>query len=307
MFEAFQFGPYILWTHVVFLVLGIWLSAEFFLRLAQSAHFSLQQFKDNRWLYAAAFAVGGRVGAIIMNYRVYLRDPMRVFIVWDGSFSFLAAAIGVAFVLWWLNRRSRATFLQWLDVLLPATTFGLAFDWIGKFFAGLEYGRPTDVPWGITYDAIQVRYAVPVHPVQWYYAIFYLVLTFLLLVVRKHSRRSGAETLAGIVAASTATFLFEYFRGDFSVLVFATFVDFILFALLFMGLGIFALIELQLSQRMQIAYELIMAAVFGGYILLRPWLEFASYELRLSQLLAVLALLATVVYVVVHRRRYPHL
>jgi cytochrome c-type biogenesis protein CcmH/NrfF len=58
---------------------------------------------------------------------------------------------------------------------------------------------------------------------------------------------------------------------------------------------------------MQIAYELIMAAVFGGYILLRPWLEFASYELRLSQLLAVLALLATVVYVVVHRRRYPHL
>lgn len=307
MFEAFQIGPFILWTQTVFLMIGIWLSAEFFFRLAQSAHFSLQQFKDYRWWYVAAFVLGGRLGALITSYRAYLRDPLRIPILWDGGFTFIGGTIGIACVIYYVNRKSRATFLQWLDVLLPAACFGLAFDWLGKFFAGQSYGRPTDVFWGVTYDAIHVRYAVPVHPVQLYYAVFFAVLTFLLLIVRKHSRRSGAETLFGIVVATLATLLLEVFRGDFSIVVFATQLDFLLLTMLFVGLGVFALIELKLSQRGQIAYELVMAIVFGGYILARPWLPLPSFELRFSQLLSVLALLATVVYVVVHRRRYPHL
>ncbi len=42
MFEAFEFGPFIFWTHLAFILLGIWLSMEFFLRLAQSAGLSLE-------------------------------------------------------------------------------------------------------------------------------------------------------------------------------------------------------------------------------------------------------------------------
>lgn len=307
MFEAFQVGPFILWTHVVFLAVAIWISVEFFLRLAQSAHFSLQQFKEYRWWYVAAFFLAGRFGAMLTNYRVYVKEPTRLLVFWDGGFSYLGGIVGIAIVLWYANRGSRATFLQWLDVLLPAASFGLAFDWLGKFFSGQAYGRPTDFFWGVTYDAMNVRYSIPLHPVQLYYAAFFFLLTFLLLIVRKNARRAGAETLFGIVAAGFMSILLEYFRGDFSIFVFATQLDFLLLVLLFAGLGVFALIELKLSQRMQIVYELAMAAVFGGYIIARRWLPFAAYELRFSQLLAVLALLGTIVYVVVHRRRYPHL
>ncbi|TSC79404.1 MAG: phosphatidylglycerol:prolipoprotein diacylglycerol transferase [Candidatus Peregrinibacteria bacterium Gr01-1014_25] len=307
MFDAFQIGPFMVWTHVIFLMLGIWLATEFFLRLAQSAHFPLQQFLEWRWWYVGAFAIGGRTIAMLTEYRVYLRHPLQLFVVWDGNFSFLGGVIGVGCVVWYANRLSRATFLQWLDVLLPAATFGLIFDWMGRFFAGQHYGSPTDMFWGVTYDAMQVRYAVPIHPVQLYYALFYAMLTFLLLIVRKHAKRAGGETLVGIVLASVGVMILESFRGDFAIPVFATTFDFILLVLLFAGLGLFALLEVRMHQRGVIAYELVMAVVFGGYLLLRPMLPLETMEMRFSQLLAVLALLATVVYVVVHRRWYPHL
>ena len=307
MFEAIPLGPFIIWTHLVFLLLAVWLSSEFFFRLATSAGLSLQHFRDRAWWHLGGFLLGGRLFAIIAEYRVYLKDPLRVFILWDGQFSFLGSAIGIALVLYFFRQTSRTTLLQWLDVLLPAATFGLVFDWIGKFAAGQEYGSPTNMFWGVTYDAINVRYAVPIHPVQLYYAFFYFFLTFLLLIVRKRSQRAGAETLVGIVSAASATMLFENFRGDFSAPVFATNLDFLILIILFVSLGVFAAVELKMSQRTVTTYEVAMTLLCAAYLIIRNWLPFESHELRFSQLLAMLALLAAVVYVVVHRRRYPHL
>ena len=307
MFEAVSFGPVIIWTRLVFLLLGIWLSFEFFLRLAESANLSLQHFKEKSWHYLVAFVGFGRLFGMIAQYRVFVRDPVRMFVFWDGTFSFIGAAVGIGVVLYVHTRMHRSTFLQWLDVLLPAAIFGSAFDWFGKFAGGQAYGKPTDFPWGITYDTIGVRYTVPIHPVQLYYAFTFLALTFVLLVIRKNSKRAGSETFAGIFLASLATFVFEYFRGDFSIPVFATRMDFFVLLMLFASLGVFAAVELKLTQKALIAYESLLVLVFGGYALSRQWLPFATFELRFSQFLAVLSFLATVVYVVVHRRKYPHL
>ncbi len=309
MFEAFQIGPFLLWTHLFFLMLAIWLASEFFFRLAQSAGMSIQHFKDDVWLHLSSAFLGGRLLAVLAEYRVYLRweDPLRAFHIHDGNFSFLGAAVGIAVVLFIRRRRSRTTFLQWLDVLLPATCFGLSFDWLGKFFAGQAYGRPTDVLWGVTYDTIGVRYAVPVHPVQLYYVIFFAILTFVLLIVRKHSKRAGAETLMGIAAGSVATFLFEFFRGDFGIPVFATMLDFFLIILLFISLGFFALVELRISQKTIIITEIVATSLSALYLFIRPLLPLATMGLRFSQLLAILVLLGTIVYVLTHRRLHPHL
>lgn len=307
MFEAFQIGPFLIWTRVAFLLLGIWLSMEFFLRLAVSAHLSIQHFRDHALWYLIALLGGGRLFAMIADFRVYWKDPIRIFIVWDGGWSFLGGAIGIGMLLWWISRTHRATFLQWLDVLVPAASFGLVFDWLGKFAAGHAYGRPTDVFWAITYDAINVRYTVPIHPVQLYYAFVYFILTFVLLVIRKRSQRVGAETLCGIILASFVTFFLEYFRGDFTIPVFATKLDFLILLLLFLSLGVFAVFETKLAQRAITIYQSVLVGVFAVFVFLRQLLNLPTHELRFSQFLAVLALLATIVYVTVHRRKHPHL
>lgn len=309
MFDAFQIGPFLIWTNLVFLLIAIWMSSEFFFRLAQSAGLSLQPFRDHAWWYLLSAVLCGRLFAVIEQYRVYLKpdDPLRFMFLHDGNFSFLGMSVGIVIVLYITRRTSRTTFLQWLDVILPATTFGLSFDWVGKFFAGHAYGRPTDMFWGVTYDAFNVRFAVPIHPVQLYYALFFFLLTFLLLIVRKNAKRAGAETLFGIVLATIATFFFESFRGDFGIPVFATQLDLLLLVLLFVSLGVFAAVEIRLSPRMIIIYEFVTTVLCAAYLFIRPWLPFESLELRFSQLLSILALLGTVVYVVVHRRRHPHL
>ena len=307
MFEAFNIGPVFIWTRVVFLLLGIIFAADFFFKLAQSANLSLQHFRQHASRYLIAYVLGARLVAVISNYRIYMRDPLRFFVFWDGGFSYLGGAIGIGCVLYWVTRTQRATFLQWLDVLLPATCFGLAFDWLGKFFAGQAYGKPTDVFWGVTYDTLGVRYVVPVHPVQLYYALFFLLLTFFLLIIRKKSNRAGAETLFGISFATIVTFFFEYFRGDFSIPVFATRIDFIVLVSMFLSLGIFAAIELRLSKMALYIYQLLLFLVFGSYLVMRSSLQLPTFELRFNQFLSVLILLGTIVYVVVHRRKYPHL
>ncbi len=307
MFEAIEFGPVILWMRVVFLLLAVWLSTEFFFKIAASASLSIQSVKDYARWHLLAFLLMGRVLAIVANYQAYTKNFFRVFIVWDGEFSFLGGAIGIAIVLFWSTRNQRATFLQWLDALLPATTFGLAFDWIGMFLAAQAYGKPTNRAWGIVMDTFNVRYSVPIHPVQLYYAFFFFFLTFGLLLIRKHSKRAGAETLFGIIAASTAVFLFEFMRGDFGIPVFAVLTDFVFLASLFVSLGILALIEQRLSDRSNLIYSSSVAALTLMYVFLRPLIDLPQYQLRFSQVLAILALLSTVVYVVVHRRKYPHL
>lgn len=307
MFEAIELGPFILWTHAVFLLLGAWLAIEFFLRLAERANLPLSHFQEHTFGYLAAFLGGGRLAAILAEYHVYLQNVWRVFVVWDGGFSFLGGAVGVGVVLFFVTYQSRATFLQWLDVLSPAAMFGWGFDWLGRFAAGQSYGRPTDMFWGVTYDAMSVRYTVPVHPVQLYYAFSFFLLTFLLLIVRKVSRRAGAETLVGVALAAALVMFFETFRGDFGIPVFATKLDFLVLLLLFFSLSSIAVLHVRMSQRSLFSYGSALILCSLLYVLTRPLFPLATLELRFSQFLAVLVLLASVVYVVVHRCRYPYL
>lgn len=306
MFQAFELGPFLIWTRLLFVLLGLWLSVEIFLRLAESANLSLQHFKDHSLWYVVAFILGGRLTAMIAEYRVFWNDPLRTFYLHDGNFSFLGGAIGIGVVLYFVTRGHRTTFLQWLDALLPATTLGLVFSWIGSFFAGDAYGKPTDAIWGIIYDTPSVRYTIPLHPVQLYYVFFYFFLTFLLLIVRKRATRVGSETLVGIAIACIGTFILESYRGDFSIPVFATLPDFFVLTFLFVSLGVFAMLERRIGGTLSFTYEIALLIGTVLYIIIRSWLDLEAYELRVSQLLAVLALLVTVVYVVVERRRHPY-
>lgn len=307
MFEAFQFGPVTIWIRLVFLLVAIWMSVEFFIRLSSSAGLSLQHIRDYALWHLIAFIVGGRGVAILADYQTYVRHWFRVFIFWDGNFNFIGASLGISLVLFYSTSKQRATFLQWLDVLLPAVTFGLVFDWLGMFFGAQAYGKPTNVFWGVTFSTFDVRYTVPVHPVQLYYVLFYAVLTFVLLLVRSHSKRAGAETLFGIIVAGIAVFFFEFLRGDFGIPVFAMLMDFVFLASLFISLGVLALLEQTMTPRMNLVYTIVVAFLTIAYVTTRSWWELPQYQLRFSQVLAVLALLASVVYVVVHRRKYPHL
>ena len=306
MVEAIEIGPLMIWTHLIFLLVGVWLSTEFGFRLAEGSHLSLHHFQQyGRW-YAGAFILGGRGIAVLADYRVYLRNLLRFFIIWDGNFSFLGGAIGVGIVLFVVTREHRSTFLQWLDVLVPSAALGIGFDWLGKLSAGQAYGKPTDMPWGVVYDSMSVRYTVPVHPVQLYYVLFFLLLTFALLIVRKYARRAGTETLVGVISAASAVLVFENFRGDFGIPVFAVLTDFLILLFIFGSAGFLIPRVRSVSPMVLLGWGGVAVLAVVLYLAIRGTVNVPAVELRMSQFLAVLSFLAIVVYVVVHRYQHPH-
>jgi len=69
MFQAFALGSFIFWTRLIFVLLGLWLSTEFFLRLAHSANLSLQHFREHGLWYVAAFLLGEDSSPSSMTFR----------------------------------------------------------------------------------------------------------------------------------------------------------------------------------------------------------------------------------------------
>jgi prolipoprotein diacylglyceryltransferase len=307
MFPSIPLGPIVLSSGLLFLLFAFLLSLELFLRLADSAGLSVSMISKSWWIFLLASIVGGRLAAIINHYRVYVADLPRIVMFSDGNFSFLGAWLGIGFVLYLLTRARGTAYLPWLDALTPAAVLGLAVNDVGHFLAATHYGRPTNMPWGVTLEGVGVRYAVPIHPVQLYESFFFFVLLLLLLTVRQRKPRAGAETLIGIFFAGTLTFVMEYFRGDFSLLVFVRWTDVLLLAMLFLSLGVLATVEQRWKHQWKISYAAILVLLTLTYVVLRPLINGTEFEWRLAQFLSILAMLATFVYVVYQRWRNPHL
>ena len=99
----------------------------------------------------------------------------------------------------------------------PGVAAGQALGRIGCFLVGDDYGRPTDLPWGIAFPRGLPPTMVPVHPTQLYEAAFLAVLTWLLL----RWRRRGVTDLALLgrycVLAGGFRFLLEFVRVNVRV------------------------------------------------------------------------------------------
>lgn len=95
-----------------------------------------------------AAGVGGIVGAKLY-YAALHRDASLLFersgLVWYGGFVLGA----LAFL--WVVRRRRLPGWSVLDAAAPALAFGYGLGRIGCFVVGDDYGRPTDLPWGVAF------------------------------------------------------------------------------------------------------------------------------------------------------------
>jgi phosphatidylglycerol:prolipoprotein diacylglycerol transferase len=95
-----------------------------------------------------AAGVGGIVGAKVY-YAVLNGDWHLLFdrsgLVWYGGF-----ILGTAAVLFTVRRR-RLPPWPLLDAAMPALALGYAIGRIGCFLVGDDYGRPTNLPWGVAF------------------------------------------------------------------------------------------------------------------------------------------------------------
>lgn len=163
-----------------------------------------------------------------------LRTVINFFSVWDQGFSFWGALIGFTAALLYRLHRSEENKWKWLDALVVPLIIGMMIGAIGNFLGGYAYGNPTELPWGVRYEVYNVKYTVPVHPVQLYQFLF---LGLILVAKNKLNKKTaffqtpGNSTIFYMWILSLGLFILEFFRGDDTLLIFSIRWPMILFAM----------------------------------------------------------------------------
>ncbi|HEX5715230.1 MAG TPA: prolipoprotein diacylglyceryl transferase [Thermoanaerobaculia bacterium] len=143
--ELFRIGPFAISPFGVMLVLSF--VAGYLQLLWGMRRFGLGDDEDASAIVFAA-GVGGIVGAKIY-YALLNRDLAVLFdrsgLVWYGGL-----ILGAAAVLFTMYKR-RLFVWRMADVAALALALGYGVGRIGCFLVGDDYGRPTDLPWGVAF------------------------------------------------------------------------------------------------------------------------------------------------------------
>jgi phosphatidylglycerol:prolipoprotein diacylglycerol transferase len=171
------------------------------------------------WNAAIGGVIGGLVGAkVIWTIEFAGSAPWQDLLFSRGGLSWFGGFIGGVGTGLFMLRRYRVPLIAGLAAATPALAVGHAIGRIGCFMVGDDYGRPTDLPWGVAFPAGLPPTDVPVHPTQLYEAFALLPLAALLI----HWRRNGVadRVVFGcyLVLAGSIRFAIEFVRVNAPVL-----------------------------------------------------------------------------------------
>jgi phosphatidylglycerol---prolipoprotein diacylglyceryl transferase len=165
-----------------------------------------------------AGVVGGMVGAKLLWVFEHLgEEPFIDLLLSRGGMSWfggLAGGIGAGIL---LMRWKRLPVVGVIAAATPALAVGHAIGRIGCFLVGDDYGRPTDLPWGVAFPQGLPPTSVPVHPTQLYEAAALVGLAWALLHWRRQRRPDTFVIGMYLIAAGTIRFLIEFLRVDVRV------------------------------------------------------------------------------------------
>ena len=128
----------------------------------------------------------------------------------------LAVAVALFYI-----RRVRLPLWTTTDVFAPGIALGHVVGRFGCFFAGCCWGKPTTVPWAITFHnpfaALNTGTPldVPLHPTQLYEAGAEALILAILLFTESRGRRYPGRTFwLYMLLYAISRFIIEFYRGD---------------------------------------------------------------------------------------------
>jgi phosphatidylglycerol:prolipoprotein diacylglycerol transferase len=216
--ELFHLGPLTIHSYGMFYALGILAAVGLSEYLHRRAGGTPGIISDMALPIVIGVFLGARTLFVLVEGSYYLEHPLEVFKVWQGGLVFYGGLIGgaLAFIITvWIRKMD---LWHMADNVAPGVALGHAVGRLGCFFAGSCYGRPTDMPWAVTFTAPNSLageiLGVPVHPTQLYSSAFLFLLSGILIL--KHRGRSfrGQVFTSYLLLYGTFRFFIEFFRGD---------------------------------------------------------------------------------------------
>jgi phosphatidylglycerol:prolipoprotein diacylglycerol transferase len=225
---AIQLGPIAVRWYALAYIAGFVLGYMYCVRMATTTPASWTRHPDATdvadfltWAVIGTI-LGGRLGFVLFYMpQHYLANPLQVLQVWEGGMAFHGGLVGVAVaIILFARNRGRAVFAMG-DLIACAAPIGLFFGRIANFINNELWGRPSDLPWAMTFpipDHLETYFPeVPRHPSQLYEAALEGLVLFALLYVLRRNERIAARPgmLTGIFLAGygVARFVVEFARA----------------------------------------------------------------------------------------------
>ena len=167
---------------------------------------------------AVAGLMGGLVGAKLLWTIEHLHDgPIASLLLSRGGMSWFGGFLGGVGTGLWMLRRRAVPLMPALAAATPALAVGQAIGRIGCFLVGDDYGRPTNLPWGVAFPEGLPPTVVPVHPTQIYESVALIPIAWLLLRWRR--QRVAAVVIVGryCILAGGLRFVIEFVRVNVRV------------------------------------------------------------------------------------------
>lgn len=217
-----QFGSITISSLWIFLAISLFTALLIFIKLTKKKRFKIEFITEHSLAIFFGGIIFSRIFFVIQNFNLYFyefqpSDLLQILYIWDKGLHVWGAIVGVTLTLLFFCYKEKEDFRAWLDILSVSIVGALSVGNIGTFLDGRNYGRETDLPWGVIIE--NSIFAVPIHPVQIYAAIYCAILTIILYKLFSHkiSKSSGSVALIAVASYSILRFLEEFLRGDESL------------------------------------------------------------------------------------------
>ena len=219
--KLFELGPISIYTYGVLLAAAYLAGLWFATARAKARGLNADRVMDLGIYIIVSALVGAKLLLLVVEFDHYVENPSELWtIVRSGGVFYggLLLAVGVAF---WFVRRHHLPLWATCDAFAPGIALGQAVGRIGCLMAGCCYGRPTELPWGITFTNplaaanVGTPLGVSLHPTQLYESgAALIILAALLLAERRDLGFHGRTFWSYLLLYSSARFAIEFFRGD---------------------------------------------------------------------------------------------
>jgi phosphatidylglycerol:prolipoprotein diacylglycerol transferase len=219
--RLFELGPITVYTYGVLLAAAYLLGLKFAMVRAKAIGLDAVRVLDLGIYIIISALIGAKLLLLVTDFRSFRADPRELLTLARSGGVFYGGLILAVIVALWYIRRAGLPLWTTCDVFAPGIALGHVVGRFGCFFAGCCYGKPTTLPWGITFTDpfaaanVGTPLGVHLHPTQLYEAgAEGLILLGLLLTEKKGKPYPGRTFWLYILLYAVSRFIIEYFRGD---------------------------------------------------------------------------------------------
>jgi phosphatidylglycerol---prolipoprotein diacylglyceryl transferase len=217
----FEIGNWPVYSYGVLLALAYLAGLQMAVVRARRRQIDAAKVMDLGIYLIIAALVGAKLMLIAVDFDYFRHQPRELLSLVRAGGVFYGGLLAALAVGLWLVGRYKLQPWTVADLIAPGIALGHVVGRFGCLLAGCCYGRPTSVPWAITFTNpaaatnVGTPLNTPLHPTQLYDAgAELLIMTVLLLTERRGRPFPGRTFWLYMLLYAISRYIVEIYRGD---------------------------------------------------------------------------------------------